>query len=1015
MHSDANEIKKFPELPEFLRRDSTKPAATQLDQLLNLLGIAPDKGSASATVAELLIQKGRPYHAAVGFDLADDDAQRLACTLDTHYSDTSAQPLSYSAAADMALALPVATGADRTALIAGLIRMMLMASRRSRIGGLISFVHQMFPSGSSVAFTTMLPVEKHKDLHGFTWCPNEDPEGAELGMFLADAEDNGRNIYLCTSPVDAEFCGVKPADKDTVLRIHGLLDFDRKSLAKGMDEAEACSLVDVAVNAAITMVGVEPAARLWSGNGVHLWFKVPSDLDREVWADVCAATGSDAVPEPSRIARAPGSWNVPTPDKRNNDGYRPRLAYLIQALNSSAQEVNPVHLADTFPSRKNTPKARAMGSRTGARHGPSNGLTADEIERLEAMWPLIQNAAAFEDLPDQIREQAEVALLADKFLLDRYHGHVGPLVDRFGTPRAAGFMDGDRSAATMSLITIARRSGLSLEVTAALAVTHETGELLPGEKHDEAGRKRQFGRCWSKAAPPEEGEVTASSRGGGTALRRAEDAILALPGAELWRSRTGRFITLPTEGGVEHFDLESAEARNAIFVALRQLPDRTVHLPPKSVIDLAETLYAVAHAAPEFSADVRSAPHAAADDDFIYVNMANGAGEVIEVTPTGYQIIPGDVAPVRFPRRSNLRPLPFPAAGMKGSDFLQMLGQHIALPQPLSASATDTGIQAQAGVMLFLTSAMRRDGEVAHLLLTGPAGAGKTTTALRLKDLCDPTNPPLSAAPRDILGLVALAKGQGITTLDNTSNVPPETADMLCGFATGTALTARQLYSNGDLYSAEVLAPVMFTTVVPDLSNRPDLLSRMARVVLEPRTVTAPKSLLDDAWQKDRPALLGAFLDLLAGGLAGWRAVATEWASKPLERLAGPLIFAEAAARSMGWEPNLLIEAMRESWREQQTDAASGDPVVAALLDLMSKVDLLTALTSPLGTQGKLPIRTPQGLGQAIARLDPGALADLGLAVTHRRINGRKVLTITKTSSDKTGADSRTEPDPFSF
>jgi hypothetical protein len=125
-------------------------------------------------------------------------------------------------------------------------------------------------------------------------------------------------------------------------------------------------------------------------------------------------------------------------------------------------------------------------------------------------------------------------------------------------------------------------------------------------------------------------------------------------------------------------------------------------------------------------------------------------------------------------------------------------------------------------VLLFLTNAVRRDGEVAHLLLTGPGGAGKMTTALRMKDLCDPTNPPLSAAPWDVLGLVALAKGQGITALNNTSSISPDAADMLCGFATGTAHTARQLYSNGDLYSAEVLAPVMFTTMVPDLSSRPD-------------------------------------------------------------------------------------------------------------------------------------------------------------------------------------------------
>ena len=229
---------------------------------------------------------------------------------------------------------------------------------------------------------------------------------------------------------------------------------------------------------------------------------------------------------------------------------------------------------------------------------------------------------------------------------------------------------------------------MSLEVTAALAVTHEAGELLAGDKHNDFDRKRQFGRCWSKATPPEGAEVTTSSRGGGTALRRAEDAILALPGAELWRSRTARFIALPAGRGVEHFDLKSAEVVDAIFTALRQLPDRSVHLPPKGVADLAETLYAVAHSAPEFPAGVRSAPHAGAGGDCIYINTANDAGEVIEVSPAGDRIISGDTAPVRFPRRSNLRPLDTPVARLKGSDFPRMLRDHIALPPCVSASAT---------------------------------------------------------------------------------------------------------------------------------------------------------------------------------------------------------------------------------------------------------------------------------------------------------------------------------------
>ncbi|WP_046862724.1 hypothetical protein [Microvirga massiliensis] len=969
---------------------------------------------AAETTIRRLIQEGSRYLAALGFDPIDDDARHLAHDLGAYFPDVaSVHARIYSEITEAVLASPAAAGPNRPAVIAGLIYAMLIASRGERFEGLIDFVRSIFPPGSSIAFTTMLPVDTNKDLRGFTWHLDQDPEAIKLRAFLAEAEDNARNIYICTNPVHETFCGSKPADKDVRTRIHGILDIDRNSVASGMTEAQARSHVDATLDAAIAKIGTRPCARVCTGNGAHGWFKVPADINREAWADTCAGTGSDAVYEESRLGRASWTFNVPAEGKRNRHKYRPRLAYVVGAPDPSALAVDPEHLASTFPPRKGSPKLPTAGARTSVAGHGAGGLTADEVHRLEAVWPLIKDAAELRDLPDELRNQAEAALVGDQFLRDRYHGHAGPLVDRFGTPRLAGFMEGDRSAATMALISLARRAGLTLEVTAALAVTQETGELLPNDKHDDAGRMRQFGRCWSKATPPEETEDPSSSGGRGTALRRAEDTLLAEAGVELWRSGNSRFITLPTSNGIEHFDLKSNEALDAIFAALRRLPDRSLHLPPRAVAELAEALHSLAYDAPEFPVGVRSAPHAGAGGDCIYLNLANDAGEVIEITSTGYQVVPGNTAPVRFPRRSSLRPPPMPAGSVSRRDFLPVIRQHIVLPPRLSETAIDPGVQAEAALLLFLANAVRRDGEVAHLLLTGPAGAGKTTTALRLKDLVDPTNPPLSAAPRDALGLIALAKGQGITCLDNTSNIGPDAADLFCGFATGTAHTARQLYSNGDLYSVELLAPVMFTTVLPDLSSRPDLVSRVVRIALDRRATATPRALLDAAWQVDRPALLAALLDILVGALAGWQAVAAEWTDKPLDRLAGPLVFAEAAARAIGWKPNLLIEAMREGWREQQADAAAGDPLVAALLGLVGNIesriwegtmaDLLPALTGPFGGQGKLNIRSPQGLGQAIARLDPGALADLGLEVARRRVNGRLVVTITKTSaSDET-------------
>ena len=57
--------------------------------------------------------------------------------------------------------------------------------------------------------------------------------------------------------------------------------------------------------------------------------------------------------------------------------------------------------------------------------------------------PLIKDARDLNDLPAELHKQAEDALLLDDFVHRRYKGEAGPLLDRSGTPRLIGYMEGD--------------------------------------------------------------------------------------------------------------------------------------------------------------------------------------------------------------------------------------------------------------------------------------------------------------------------------------------------------------------------------------------------------------------------------------------------------------------------------------------------------------------------------------------------------------------------------------------
>lgn len=944
-------------------------------------------------IRRVLSEKGGKLTKQLGYPVTPENARALAQDFDRIRTELGLD-IDFACAVDLALGSEPLQDEETTA--AGFVHMLDRATFYERRKAAMNWMRKVFPSGSRVGWVS-LPSEGGAPTLGEKNDPHSTEAEAEFCYPIKMASDRLDNLYIHTNPLKVGTKGLKAKDVDIDRRLHAILDIDAKDIIKdGGEKADLRSKLLERAKQACTTLNATPKAEVWTGGGIQLWFAVDDTFDKDAWGRVCKALGSDAVQDPSRLARFPGSLNYPNEKKRTNEGRGITLAY---PLSSPMPDALPVaaasiaaagaSMAETRPTRsKSKPKAAGATVSTA-----SAGLDVDpeDQRRLDEVWPSIKDAKTLDDLAEPLRDDLPFRMSGDRFIRSRFDGHAGPLTDDDGVDRAVGFADGDRSAASLSLIGLARRAGWSIEETAALAICHEHGELQAGAKHaDDTDRKRQFLRCWRKSAPTKALDSLPATSASKNQLRSAETALLQTAGVELWRSKqTGeKCITLPhPKGGARHYALSGRDGREAIFTFLRDLPDSHADLPLKRVEEFAAELAAIAATAPEFPCEVRTGFF----EDRIYINMADDRGRVIEVSDNGWRIVSSYQSPIRFLYASTLGPLPDPVGGKKGQDFIGLLRDHIAFPVRTADDKDDPGVRAEASVLTFLTAAARRNGGLPHLALAGPAGAGKTIAARRIKGVFDPDRAMETGGPKDVQSLVALARAQGIPVLDNLSRIGPDLSDALCGLATGTTIASRRLYTDGDLYSAAVRSGVITTSVVPGLADRSDLVSRFLRLMLAPLATRQPESKLEADWVAARPAVLAAFLDALVAGLARLDPVAQELATKALPRLADAIIFAEAVARGLGWPDHLLFEAIQASEHDAQTDAVEQDPLVQALIAVTKQAggywdgrmgDLLTACRSIHGRLGGLDRMSPRGLSAALARLDTAALSRLGLEIT---------------------------------
>jgi hypothetical protein len=168
-------------------------------------------------------------------------------------------------------------------------------------------------------------------------------------------------------------------------------------------------------------------------------------------------------------------------------------------------------------------------------------------------------------------------------------------------------------------------------------------------------------------------------------------------------------------------------------------------------------------------------------DRTIYLDLGNERWEAVEITATSWRVVSSEAIPVRFVRKDNAAPLPYPARG----------GTVEILRRFLNVETDEDFILFVAWVI----GTFNPDGPYPILVLQGEQGSAKSTTVRVARSITDPAVEPLRAPPRSERDLAIAASGNWTPALDNLSGIKPWLSDALCRLATGGGFATRELYS----------------------------------------------------------------------------------------------------------------------------------------------------------------------------------------------------------------------------
>lgn len=351
------------------------------------------------------------------------------------------------------------------------------------------------------------------------------------------------------------------------------------------------------------------------------------------------------------------------------------------------------------------------------------------------------------------------------------------------------------------------------------------------------------------------------------------------------------------------------------------------------------------------------------DKGGVYVDLCNDQWEVVEVTPSGWRVIPGHECQVKFRRVQGSKPLPTPERGGDIAD----LWKHVNIQ----------GEDSRLLVLAWLLDAMRVNTHYPVLELVAGQGSAKSTTQERLRELVDPNAVMLRIEPRSNQDLSVSAISNHVISLNNMSHLSTSTQDFMCSISTGGGDAARKLYTNDDEAAWDTKRPIVMNGI-NQLVTRPDLADRTICIELQ-QVEYKDDTTLKAAWEQDYPALVGALYSLLSDTL---RELPDVQLAK-IPRLGDFGKMGVAMVRAMGKDADFLA-AYERNRDEVVRRGVDSSPVALALVARIrakgtfegSLTELMEALEDfkPLHYDKAVWPKSARGLGEVLRRLAPALL-----------------------------------------
>lgn len=317
-------------------------------------------------------------------------------------------------------------------------------------------------------------------------------------------------------------------------------------------------------------------------------------------------------------------------------------------------------------------------------------------------------------------------------------------------------------------------------------------------------------------------------------------------------------------------------------------------------------------------------------DGAVFIDLGGSDWRCVRVTAAGWSIEPHPIDGPYMYRPPRMAALPEPARGGSIEDLWQFINVGGQNERRLLVAA--------------MVQMLWPRGPYPVLVVFGQQGSAKTTTQEMVKSLVDPSRPSpdnhaltsLRKPPREDRDAIAAARAMRVIGFDNVSHLDEWLSDTICRLATGAEQGGRELFSDFDEAVVSLARPVMLNGI-PEIVGKADLADRAIKIECTPPAARREAAELWREFDRARPRLLGALLDLLVLALSRYQE-----ASVPTEidvRMADFARLGEGIAPGLGLGPGEFTQRFHDNRSAAAREVAELDSITARIEGVLRRND----------------------------------------------------------------------------